>query len=172
MTATTALTAVPAFADPLTAANTQPVKMLDMATGASVTCNSSTATGTSSGGNPPFVMTGVTFSGCNSIGGLAVAVQPGNLPWVFSQIASSGGVIWGQLTGFKLQFMIAGLGCTVTVTGPGGGPGSIPGTFTSSSSVLDLGSSTNLVIVSTFGPCAGLFITGDIISLRAQYHVS
>ncbi|CNE85262.1 Uncharacterised protein [Mycobacterium tuberculosis] len=169
---TIALTAVPAFAGPFTAVNTGNV-VLYRTNGVPVAvCSSSTVAGTSSSGAPPLVMASVAFSvpgnpnnWCTSSGGTVIDVVAENLPWTFVPGVGTA----GELTGVELM-LTNSRGCNVTITGPGGAPGEIPGTHTGSPAILDL--EGTLVVASASASCDPSWIdVGDIVVFRAQYEI-
>lgn len=168
-----------------TASNTITLLAEDIDTGAAVTCDTSDATANlpngASNGTPLGTVTGVTFSDssnpggeCNGPGGLLITITPTNLPWSLNGVSYSGGVTTGTLAGVKAT-LDASDGCHATITGPGGGPGTVDGTYDNATGLLGLtaGTSNNLEVETVNAFCDPLLINvGDNIRLDGEYLVN
>ncbi|MFI0404611.1 hypothetical protein [Actinomadura sp. 3N508] len=188
------LTAAPAHADAtwtvvnggsITASNTGNVIAENLTTGAVVTCTDSTANATvpnkAGGANPLGSVTGVTFATpanpdgwCDGPGGLFVHLIPENLPWTLEGTTYTAPETIGRLTGVKAR-LEADDGCVATITGPGGGTGTVDGKYNNSTANLTVlgGTSNNLEVATVNAFCDPLLINpGDKVKLDGTYHVN
>jgi hypothetical protein len=192
---TIALTAAPALADDgwtinpsggISGFNTQNLGALDLTTHAVVSCNESTATGnvpvggSVASGTGIAELTGVTFSNnggaCPATGGIFVQITTSASsasPWHFNAVSynSSTHVTTGTLTGVSASIHGSD-GCDATVGGPGGGTGTINGTFDNDDQLLNV-SGNNLEVLTADADCdVNLIGVGDQIQLSGQYIVA
>lgn len=189
---TVALTAVPASAagtwtispaGGISGFNTQNVGALDLNTGAAVSCDTSEATGNvptaGSGlsGDGIAQLTGVTFSNsggpCPATGGILVTLTTSGFPWQFNAQSydSSTGVTSGTLTGVTSS-LHGSDECDATVGGPGGGAGTISGSYDNNTGLLSV-SGNNLEVLTADADCdPNLINVGDQIQLIGQYGVA
>ncbi|TDC63375.1 hypothetical protein E1200_22475 [Actinomadura sp. GC306] len=121
-------------------------------------------------------VTSVTSAGCAAIGiastTITASASPSN-PWTLDAVSYSSGVTTGTLNNVEATATInASPPCTVTVGGPGGGPGTINGTFTNSTDVLSVSGSNLEVQTTAGGGCAGLANVGDPITLAGAYQLT
>ncbi|SNS91116.1 hypothetical protein SAMN05443665_101260 [Actinomadura meyerae] len=170
VSATIALTAVPAFAASFTAANNGNVVLADSSTGAVVVCTSSALTGDARIGPVPIGtslldIASAGFPSC-TMGGNPAIVTSQNLPWSFIVDSySSGGVTNAHLTGTKLHLEIPSIGCTVEISSPG----DVSGTYSNVSSILHL-EDYDLEVQSAM--ClTNYFNVGDSVALIAEYQL-
>lgn len=148
-------------------------KLTDLTTGTVLTCTKVTATvvlpsGSGHAGAGLGSITATSFTGCTGPLGLSFGVTPVGLPWSLNADSYSGGVTTGSISGVKAH--LSGTGCSADVTGPGGGTGTVPGTYTNSSGVLAVAGG-NLTPASVSG-CFGLIANGDATSFTANFAVS
>ena len=182
-----ALTALPASAGPLatwtstpggnvTGVNTVPLQALNMAKGVAAVCYSVTAgasiqTGSGLSGTAIASVNTLAPSSCVTTGSLVTTITPTNLPWTLDAASYDGSdVTTGSLNGVKATAVIGAnpVQCTVTVTGPGGAPGSITGTFTNSTDTLGV-SGSNLEVETATGPgCGSLAEPGDPLFFNGE----
>ncbi|TDC63376.1 hypothetical protein E1200_22485 [Actinomadura sp. GC306] len=174
-----ALTAVPAFAvGPYSAGNTSPAYFLDTNTGVSSVCPVSTVSGMTDNGPSgpiPDTFSNVTFSGCITTGGISTTVTATGLPWNFNVVSYNPGtgVVSGTLTGVTLTITInSSPTCTMTVGGPGSGPGTVNAAFGYSTGLIDLGVGGNLEVQTATPGCTGLANLGDPYVFAAQYQIN
>ncbi|WUI01101.1 hypothetical protein OHR68_04580 [Spirillospora sp. NBC_00431] len=154
----------------------------DIETGAVVTCDVVTGNATLDNGvsdnNPLATVDAIAFhhtdngtgGPCNGPGGLLVEIQAGTLPWGLRGVSQSGGVTTGYLTGVTAH-IVGSDGCEADITGPGGGGGTVDGTYDNADGSLNLlsGTSNNLEVTGTNGLCDPILINvGDHIRLDGE----
>ncbi|GAA2598237.1 hypothetical protein SMC26_04725 [Actinomadura fulvescens] len=155
-------------------------------TGAFATCDTGTATGTAQNGSGLSgtgigALNTVAFSDsttedgrCPASTGAVGTLTANNTPWGFNVSSESGGVAQGTLTGVKATAVFSD-GCNIVATGPGGGGGTINGTYTNSSSelrVLPGGAGSNLVIQSAVGCNVNDAKAGDALELDGAFTIT
>ncbi|MEU5877717.1 hypothetical protein [Spirillospora sp. NPDC047279] len=188
------LTAAPALAatftvtggTSITGSASEPLAATVARTGAFATCDTATASGTAVNGSglsgtAVASLTAASFSDSTTIDGRCPAstgavgtLTANNLPWSFNVTSVSGGVATGTLTGVKATAAFSD-GCTIVATGPGGGGGTINGTYTNASGelrVLPGGAGSNLVVTSATGCNVNDAQAGDALELDGAYTVS
>ncbi|WP_067826219.1 hypothetical protein [Actinomadura kijaniata] len=167
----------------ITGTNTTSLIAKDTATGATVNCSKSTASGTAVNGTG---LSGTGLASLNSVAfstptnpngwcsgpaGIVVQVTATGLPWKFNGTSYSAGVTTGTLTGVKATIHGSDE-CDATITGPSGGPGTISGTYTNSTGVLSV-SGGNLRVATVDADCDPTLINaGDPITLSGKYKIS
>ncbi|GAA1851501.1 hypothetical protein [Actinomadura bangladeshensis] len=191
---TVALVAVPASASGtwtinpaggVSGFNTQNVGALDLTTHAVVSCNESSATGNVPVGGSGLAgagiaeLTDVTFSNnggaCPATGGILVTITTSasaTNAWSFNADSynSTTHVTTGTLTNISASIHGSD-GCDATVGGPGGGTGTINGTYDNDDQTLRV-SGNNLVVQTADAQCdPNLINVGDQIQLTGEYIV-
>jgi hypothetical protein len=149
----------------------------DTATGKSLTCGSSTASGTlESGvglsGKAAASLTVPPLDGCSWTGGAAAGLTPTDLPWTLNLVSYSNGVTTATMTGMHAD--LSGPDCTAEVDGTSAtaDDGMVHVSYTNSTGKLKiLTSGGNLHIYDASG-CAGLINNGDSVTVSTAYTVS
>lgn len=191
-----ALTAAPAHATgqslatshPITLTNAGTITVHDTATDIPIHCPFSTGTGTVQIGTPqpnPVLQIGSVTLGSQGFPPTCadpwntVQVTATGLPWSFSVTGSTDSVGYtpGALSGVKLTIVEDYYSCHATITGPGGGGGTITGRFDNYAGTMNVGggtgSTSNLTVATADRNCdPGLINVGDPISLIGSYKIS
>jgi hypothetical protein len=138
--------------------------LADSSTGVSLTCSTSSASGSlstpASGSNVLGSITGISWSNCSGVGGLATGSATGsNFPWSLAGTAYNASVDGGQTTGVisggttgvgaTLNLTIAGSACTAKVGGTTASPATANGGYDNTSGLLAVISTTNLTVTSS-----------------------
>ncbi|TDD76558.1 hypothetical protein E1293_27000 [Actinomadura darangshiensis] len=189
-----ALTSVPASAagtwtvspgGNISGSNTRPLTAVDTTTGSPVVCDVSTATGTAQSGSGLSgdgiaSLTDVQFSTpgnpndwCTGPVGIVVQVTATNLPWTFNAASydSASGVTSGSLTGVSATIHGSDE-CDASITGPGGAPGTIEGSYTNGANTLGV-TGGNLEVTTVDADCdPSLIGVGDQVVLDGEYTVT
>lgn len=167
---------------------------LDLTTGAVMNCSTSSASGTAQSGSglsgtgiatlssvsfgaTPFSHddngdgTNENHIGCPATGGIIVEITATGLPWTFNASSYDGSdVTTGTLTGVGATIHGSDF-CDAVITGPGGTPGTISGSYSNSAGELSV-SGNNLEVHSVDADCdPGLIQQGDTIMLAGSYEV-
>lgn len=160
-------------------ANSGKVTLTDSNTGSSLTCTSSSTSGTllSGGGLPGNGLGSITalaFQSCTGPLGITLTMDNSNFPWKLNAVSydSSTGVTSGTITG--IHSVLSGQSCSAVVdgSGPATDNGQVDVSYTNSSgrlAVLTTGGNLHLYNVSG---CAGLINTGDPATLAAAAGVT
>lgn len=190
LTATPALASGPWNTVPgtFTATNANTLFAQDIETGASVTCDTGSATGELFAGpfpHPPDPRVAEldSFSlgdsstpdgNCVGPGSLTVAIDPIGLPWGFHpQSEDASHVVTGELRDVKAQITDSS-GCVAQITGPGGGPGTLEGRYDNNTGQMWV-TGGNLEVESINGqpPCDPTIINdGDHIFMDGTFQLS
>ncbi|WP_026415981.1 hypothetical protein [Actinomadura oligospora] len=174
----------------VTVTNTTNVTAKDLTTLASITCTKATGTGTAKLGsgispNGSASLTAATFSSpanpggaCSGPLGITVQVTADNLPWSISVDPSTvvnGVSAKGAMTGVKAH-IVGSDNCHATVTGPGGGTGTLyNGSYTDSTGILKFDSTgvSDLRVATVDANCdPSLINAGDPITLLGSFKVT
>jgi hypothetical protein len=150
----------------------------DTRTGTTVICASSVLKGTLTGGTglPGAGIGSVTaadITPCGSLGSFRVTA--GGLPWHvnFSSYNATTGVVTGSVS--RLRITVSGGGspdCHAPISGPGGTGGVVKFTYADSTGRLTVLATGGNLHFGTVDGCAGLFQTGDPVTLRATVTVT
>ncbi|MFC6882694.1 MULTISPECIES: hypothetical protein [Actinomadura] len=193
MAAVVGITALPAHADvtwsvsggtSITGTNVGTLTAKDVTTGAAVTCTQATATGTALNGtglpgNGLATLTGATFATpgnpnnwCSGPAGIVIRITADNLPnWKFNAVTPTATGATGTLTGVKATIHGSDE-CDATITGPGGGAGTINGSYTNSSGELAV-SGGNLEVATADDDCDPTLINAtDKVTLNGKYKIN
>lgn len=142
----------------------------DVTTGQSLTCTSGTAPGTTKvgkglGGSGIGHITGpkTTWNGCTGPAGLKFTVT-GAKTWNINATSYSGGVSKGTISAVSATVNDPGV-CKFTVTG------SVPITYTNSSTTLAVTGGSSLKISAVTG-CLGIINGGDKASFKGSYKLT
>lgn len=154
---------------------TKPV-LKDINTGTTLTCASSTATGTAvngtyaSGTNIVPINT-VTFASCTGPAGISFSVSSLGLPWHLNAVSYSGGVTTGTLTGVRAK--LTGL-CNATFADPSGvaNGATLSANYNNATHTLTVTPTAALKAYSVSGICVGLINNNDLASFSAAYVVT
>ncbi|GAA1777030.1 hypothetical protein [Actinomadura chokoriensis] len=124
-----------------TASNVGILIAQDLNTGATVTCDTASASGSTTNGSYATganiaSVSGISFGdtttpdgNCVAPGSLTAALDAQNLPWhLNADTEDANHVVSGTLTGIKAQLTDSS-GCKANITGPGGGTGTIEGNY-------------------------------------------
>jgi hypothetical protein len=150
--------------------------LADTSSGASITCTTSSLSGTLLSGTVSGPVVGsigsVSLGGCTALGiTFTVTAVPGNLPWTLSALTLTGtapGVMQGRLTGVALTLSAPGCSAVVNGTSATAMNGKVPVSYTNNTSKLQLHPVGNLHVYSVTG-CFGLISTGDAATITAKY---
>ncbi|MFE7615888.1 hypothetical protein [Streptomyces sp. NPDC057496] len=134
---------------------------IDTTTAQEISCGRSTATSTADG-----AVGTVTWGECvGALASTAEIEQAG--PMTFSPASSSGGVISGSISGFKVRFSMETLFglCTGSITGT---ISNVVFNTTTNEATVNGGAG---LVVSSADNCAGIFNAGDPVQYSAAYGV-
>lgn len=152
-------------------------KLVDPSTGVTLTCTSSSATGstvangTYSSGSNIASLSNVTWTNCSGPFGITFTVAAKGLPWHFNAVNYSSGVTTGTLTGVLAH--ISGAGCTADFGGTSAtSPATLDGKYTNATHTLTVTGTGNLHAYNVSGSCLGLINPGDAVSYTGDYALS
>ncbi|MFI0350861.1 hypothetical protein [Actinomadura sp. 9N407] len=166
----------------VTAANAPFTKVIakDPLRGTQAACSTASGAGTAvsgtvGSGTGVVSVTSLSASNCIGPANAAVNITMNNLPWSMDAVSydAATGVTTGSVTGIKATYSNPTDGCVATVTGPGGGGGSVNGTYTNSTGRLVAGGASTLEVATVNASCSPAQIqVGDPITLTGTLVVS
>jgi hypothetical protein len=147
----------------------------DSTTGTTISCSSSTATGTLKSGsgltNPIGSIAGISFSNCTGPLGLAfTASVTGPLP--LNANSYSSGVTSGTIT--HIHGTVSSSGCSAVIDGTSGTAdnGTVNATFTNSTSQLKVLTTGSTLHIYNVSGCFGLISNGDGATFSGTYNIT
>jgi hypothetical protein len=148
----------------------------DTTSGTTVTCTTSTLTGTLKSGSGLAgaklgTVTGVDFTNC-SVDGQTLSLSSGAVTWAFNAKSETNGVVHGTVTGMHLS--VSSSICSLVIDGTSGSAdnGMVKVTYTNSTHKLKiLPTGGNLHVWDVSG-CLGLVANGDSGSVTSNYKIT
>jgi hypothetical protein len=148
----------------------------DTKTGSNQTCDSMATSarlksGSGLSGSGAGSISAFTFNHCTGPLGETLSLTATDLPWHVNFASYSGGVVAGSIS--HMQIQLAGPSCTAVIDGTGAtaGDGHVRFRYSDSTGHLTtLTTGGNLHFYNVRG-CAGLFITGDPMTISANFTV-
>ncbi|MBO2447965.1 hypothetical protein J4573_12750 [Actinomadura barringtoniae] len=142
------------------------VSLVDALTGSDIGCSSVLR---GQAGND-LVINGADFNGCEGPAGITFTISV-SVPWGFwmSSYDSTSDSVRGEFTGVKAT-LHGSDECDATISGPGGGAGTIDLSYSNITGILTLGGG-DLVVNTADADCdPGLVNGGDAVSLQGPYN--
>ena len=151
-------------------------KVTDTTSGLTVTCTSSTLSGslksgTGLAGKGLGTVTSLNFNNC-TVDGLTLSLSSGTVAWKLNAASFSSGVTHGTISG--IHFVISSSACSAVIDGTGGSAhnGKVKITYTNSTGKLKvLAKGDNLHVYKVNG-CLGAISNGDAGTITGTYTVS
>lgn len=146
---------------------TPQIHFTDVTTSTALSCDAGTAlgnttTGSGLSGNGIGKINGAKTTWTNCVGPLGISLTPhGHGSWRINARTYSGGVTTGTIT--QANATVTGTGCSFTVKG------SVPITYTNSTGILSVKSTSANLIVSGVSGCFGAVNNNDHASFQADY---
>ena len=149
----------------------------DTKTRTKVTCTSMTASGTlksGSGlsGSGAGSISAFTFNHCTSPLGVTWTLTAADLPWHLNLSSARGGVVTGSIS--HMQIQLAGPSCSAVIDGTSAtaGDGHVKFSYSDGTGHLKTLTTGGGLHFYNVSGCAGLFITGDPMTISANFALS